>query len=485
MIHAELAEFFPTPRDVIHKLIAPVYDRLMKAETTLLEPSAGKGDILDLIAAQRHGQTCARLYAMELRREFRYILAQKGYDVIGDDFLAPFPARHIDVVIMNPPFSNGDEHLLKAWEIVAAGGVVVCLLNAETVNNPYTARRQQLKTILDQYGTVTALGACFKHAARPTDAEIVLVVLKKPAQTENLFDGLKFERARMESEGAFTTAELANTNLFAALVAQHDAAARALIERHRLSQAIAHYTRAVYTPGHSPTFPYDGLNTELDRLRDLFWAFIFDRTRIAAWTTTKVRKQFEQQRAVSMRLAFTLDNLIALLETLKENQVEIMKQCVVEVFDKITALHEKNTLHREGWKTNKSWMVARKIIVPKGVSYEPKFDSWSTCTYDQSFFEDLDKACCFLDGKPYDTLRQYHDLGSSKWIVPEFCTISDAIYRHVRENALNWDQPFDSGFFTIRIYKKGTVHLVFKDPSLWQRFNQAAADGKCWVGPGY
>ena len=30
-------------------------------------------------------------------------------------------------------------------------------------------------------------------------------------------------------------------------------------------------------------------------------------------------------------------------------------QCVSDVFDKATAYHEKNVIHTEGWKTNKSW----------------------------------------------------------------------------------------------------------------------------------
>ena len=46
--------------------------------------------------------------------------------------------------MMNPPFSEGDKHLLKALELMKNGGQVVCLLNAETLKNPYSNSRKEL-----------------------------------------------------------------------------------------------------------------------------------------------------------------------------------------------------------------------------------------------------------------------------------------------------------------------------------------------------
>ena len=41
-------EFYPTPKEVIQKMIAP-YEKNM-SRLTILEPSAGKGDIIDYIS---------------------------------------------------------------------------------------------------------------------------------------------------------------------------------------------------------------------------------------------------------------------------------------------------------------------------------------------------------------------------------------------------------------------------------------------------
>lgn len=44
--------------------------------------------------------------------------------------------------------------------------------------------------------------------------------------------------------------------------------------------------------------------------------------------------------------------------------------------------------------------------------------------------------------------------------------------------------PIDSTFFKMRGFKKGTLHIDFKDLDLLAKFNQAAAKGKKWLGDG-
>lgn len=52
---------------------------------------------------------------------------------------------------MNPPFSQGAKHLLKALALQSNGGMVLCILNAETIKNPYTNERMALKQKLNEY----------------------------------------------------------------------------------------------------------------------------------------------------------------------------------------------------------------------------------------------------------------------------------------------------------------------------------------------
>jgi hypothetical protein len=64
---------------------------------------------------------------------------------------------------MNPPFENGDQHFLKAWDIMRNGDIV-CLLNAETLKNPYSERRKTvLKIIEDNNGTIEYIQDAFAN----------------------------------------------------------------------------------------------------------------------------------------------------------------------------------------------------------------------------------------------------------------------------------------------------------------------------------
>ena len=51
------------------------------------------------------------------------------------------------------------------------------------------------------------------------------------------------------------------------------------------------------------------------------------------------------------------------------------------------------------------------------------------------------------------------------------------------EQAINPNErQAESTFFRMRYFKKGTLHLEFKDDALWERFNLVACQGKGWLG---
>jgi len=373
MTDPTVAEFFPTPPDVIRKLVAPVYDQVRRG--FVLEPSAGKGDILDYLketmqVSQDH------LYAIEANPELQYVLAGKGYRVLDSDFLAFNEPYHVDVILMNPPFSNGVDHALKAWEVVAPGGTVVCLLNAETLRNTYTAKRQLLASLVSTSGHSTDLGRAFAGSARDTDVDVVMIVLHKPeAARLGYMDGVDFETEAAPDEAQFGASPLAHRDTLEALVAQYNAAVRLTLERREIERQFDFYMRGVV----SRPAERQPLNVELAEIKAAFWGYIFERTRLGSVATSQFRAEFEQMRQHNASMAFTVDNVMALLHILMDNRDDIVTRCIVDVFDKVTALHEKNTVHVEGWKTNKAHRINRKIIVPWGVSYD-RF-GWSFAHY--------------------------------------------------------------------------------------------------------
>ncbi len=100
------AEFYPTPPDVIEKMM----DGEVIKGKTILEPEAGKGDIVEYLL----NNSAATILAVEKHADLRAIL-EKKCTVIGHDFMLiqSHQVSHIDMIVMNPPFSVDDRHILQ------------------------------------------------------------------------------------------------------------------------------------------------------------------------------------------------------------------------------------------------------------------------------------------------------------------------------------------------------------------------------------
>ena len=93
------------------------------ARKTILEPSAGKGDILDYIQDNQSPYIKSTLLCMEIEPELVSILQDKDYKVIGSDFLNDPIYYNVDYIFMNPPFDKGATHLLRAWDTIKNGTI--------------------------------------------------------------------------------------------------------------------------------------------------------------------------------------------------------------------------------------------------------------------------------------------------------------------------------------------------------------------------
>lgn len=466
--------FFPTPAPVIDRMIRPLlqeYGSLRYMPSfQVLEPSAGKGDIVDRLV-NVYGANKEQVFCIEQNEELRMILTGKGYRVIDADFLAYADRFAFDLILMNPPFDDGAAHLLKAWEVMRSGRIV-CLLNAETIRNPYTKERQVLKTLIDAFGEVEDIGQAFKQAERSTDVEVVIVRLCKETRDELPgFDGSGMEFDGKVNEAEFTANPLAHPNIIQSLVEQYNQAARLTAEIHALGSQYRFYTRGIIDTALEDKKAAPSLNAALTELKAQFWRYIFKKTKIGQATTSQFRQKFETFAEQTAQLAFSEANIMNVLALFFQNHEQIIQECILDVFDKATAYHEKNQVHTEGWKTNKSWKLNKRIIMPNGVVHEPRWDGWSLPWKREDFFKDIDKALCFIAGKKFEDIRGVYA----------------AIEEHLRSigRGVAYDDVFESEFFRVRVFKKGTVHLDFKDLDLLARFNIAAAEGKGWLGAGY
>lgn len=98
-------EFYPTPPELIAEMLSCTDQ---DGINTILEPSAGKGNIIKYPRQQegRYGRKTPDIDAIEISPEPRHILKGQEMRVVHDDFLTYEIFKRYDLVAMNPVFSE-------------------------------------------------------------------------------------------------------------------------------------------------------------------------------------------------------------------------------------------------------------------------------------------------------------------------------------------------------------------------------------------
>ena len=473
------AEFYPTPTAVIHQMLA----RVSKDARHFLEPSAGKGDIARAVCPEHERYHRRTMDCIEANPDLAAVLTSKGFAVVGHDWLDYSGVCYYDAIVMNPPFSNADDHLLKAWDFLHSGEIV-CLLNAETIRNLHTAARKRLAGVIERHGDVEFLGDVFSTAERKTGVDVAMVYLKKTSED----DGLDlWERSGEEKEAKGDIGGEAN------MLAIRDSLGNMQhyydMANEEMLKGLKHLRKAsAYMAANGAGFSSDEFGKIAGLARDNLndaraefarkhrrnaWVQVFDKMEFRKWLDKKQTDEFVRDIEKNANIPFTKANIQGTLENVFLQRGKLFEKSVANVFDELTRYFKGNTNHTEGWKTNDGYKVNTKIVFPYGCYFEDKYGHSFRMAYGHGgidIYSDLDRVLCVLDGKDF----------------AECHTIRQAMERKFDILGRNVKAPFDntteSRYFNIKFYKKGTVHLTFKDRHLWQRFNQTAAKGKNWIG---
>lgn len=497
-------DFYPTPKSVIRKMLAPYLlthpdgDRFLYQMSGLqiLDPSCGKADILDFLKEECKVNT-ANLYAIEQDPDLVHIIQSKGYKVIANDFLEYTGDHHFDCIIANPPYSCGDTHLLYMWEILYSGDIT-CLLNAETIRNPFSEKRKLLAKLIQDHGSVEFIGQVFTDAERKTGVDSCIVRLKKKAEPR--FD-FKFENITKETAFDFSEKiagnDMAISDLTGALIRSYHKTKEAFVNYMKAKKELEFYSKGLigantriltlaetaHTDGKTDSARF---NYFVDSIKLESWKAILDKLNIQKYLTNSVLKNFNEFAKNQGALDLTKENIHALIMMIVQNRDTIMTQAVLDVFDIFTKYHKENREHVEGWVTNESWIVGQKVILPYYIEmgysghYNIRYQRWDE-------FRDIEKVLCYLTGISYDEIGQEINKSPSweqkKNHEKEYkrTGMREAITK-VKIGSTTWEE---SEFFWVRCYKKGTLHIKWKDESLRARFNQIACQGKFNLGYSY
>lgn len=182
VLNYEIPGFFPTPPAVINDMLAAaqLHDGL-----TILEPSAGMGDIADAI---REACKPSFIHVGEWNHDLGKILKLKGYPLVTTDFLE-FDGGPYKRIIQNPPFGKhptieGDmveiDHIRKAYALLAEGGRLISLSSPAPLQRNQK-KAEEFRAWLDDVGAeIRELpDGAFKKAKRSTGVKVFMIIIDK------------------------------------------------------------------------------------------------------------------------------------------------------------------------------------------------------------------------------------------------------------------------------------------------------------------
>lgn len=496
-------DFYPTPQSVIEQMMAGV-DLLDKK---VLEPSAGSGNIVDYL--KLYG---ADVTACEINDKLAQIVSSKCR-FLKPDFMQvrADEISHLDMIVMNPPFSADERHILHAWEIAPEGCEIISLCNWNTICNDSYSYRKQLKKVIDDHGNSQNLGEVFAGAERTTNASIGLVRLFKPRTSEQTeFEGYfdMTEEEERQENGIMAYSEVRNiVNRYVGAVRMFNEVVESSERMNQLINPIsnglnikfgAHYT------GRDNIYHSVDRDTFKKQLQKSAWKSVFAKMNMGKYVTQRVISDLNAFIEKQSNVPFTVTNVYKMIEMIAGTHVSRLNSVLVEAFERICGYSHQNSTGGEGWKTNSDYKVNRRFIHP--YVCDSGYNGMVHIRHDRfEQFDDIVKALCLLTGQKYEDqislysffqLRYKIQNGEGKFLTgydnwdSDYERLKNRLDRFkdkedykIVDTGQEWGKWGEWGFFRVRGYKKGTMHFEFKDEKVWELFNRKVAEIKGWSLP--
>lgn len=482
MFYTDNKDFYPTPKSLFRHLM----DGTRYLGGRILEPSAGKGDMVTYIEELTGSRDSYYIDAIESDTRLVNTLIGQGIDVVWNDFLTYETYKEYDYIIMNPPFSNGVDHVLKAFELAEnqlTSCVIYAILNKQTIDNAYSNKRQDLLRKLDEHkAKIRYVKHAFVHAERKTDVEVALinVIVEKKGAGKSIYDSIPFYASQDNKDDALSTAlstfvkdnEIAdNLNDIERYVLEYETACEVTKEAYeamRNKESFFSYIGSVNKREGDVSSPFsyvtskeytsNDLNSELDRIRSAYWALILDTDEFKELLTNEAIAKLNRQMNAANRMEINLTNIKMLLIALGANRTNMLIESIVAIFERITRYHmnqySTNIHYYDGWKTNDAYRINKKIIIP----INGEFTSWDfseeygRINLDaRNFIDDLVKAFQLIDPR----------------FNNEFETISP--------------QEFENELLRFRMFKNGNIHVWFNDLNALNKLNYICGQHFAWI----
>lgn len=549
--------FYPTPKSVAYQLFDMIDTQLIHE---VLEPSAGKGDLLKSFGCYKnekyqeslaekgvnkkdYNNASCNVDAIEfdpnlrgiLNYEFcgqrvqefnnkmyeisqnrRYLWKEDDYEgltdeqitelkqlkeevkerstyvhvkIIHNDFMTFVSKKHYDLILMNPPFANGDEHLMKAIQMQSEnGGKILCILNAETLLNLYSNKRKFLMNTLNNLGAkIRFVDNGFSGAERQTDVRVALIYIDIPEPEHHSEIYEKFQKAKeyRESTGD-NSSKLTTTNFLEDLIAQYNEEMElglALIDefnallpylnRNVVGDAGNYSNLSLKVGNEAVGYTDSPKNKFVNLTRHKYWTSLLNNEKFTGMLTKNLKDKYSSMISKFAEYDFTMFNIQALMNDMNSGLRDGIEKTILDLFDKMSAKFayipemESNIHLYNGWKTNKAHKVGKKVILPcNGAFSDWKWDKNPLNVYNcVELLSDMQKALNCLDGGQTDDINLNVAITKAR---------DECNYKKI-----------DTKYFYVTFYKKGTMHCVWKNEELLKRFNIYVSKRRNWFPPCY
>lgn len=469
-------EFYPTPSKLVKRMLEDIDWHTVRS---VLEPSAGSGNIVEEVLHKLKAINYNRyskdekkydIDCIELDQNLRYILQGKGFRVVHDDFLTYESYKRYDVIVLNPPFSNGDKHVLKCLDLIKNGGYLSAIINAETLKNPYSSSRKDLVRKLNELNaSIEYLQEEFVEAERSTKVEIALIKLRleKTKDDSLIINNLKQEE-QYKVKNQYNSNALINGDFIQGIIEQYNFEVKAGIKLINEYENLQPMILKSFKDTDSPILklsvdvsryePSDTLvNAYIKKVRYKYWEALFNNPQFTSLLTTNLLYEYRDKITELQDYDFSYYNIKEIQLQMSQNLIKGVEDTILKLFEEFSYKHSwyaetsSNIRYFNGWKTNKAWMVNNRVILC--------LSAYSSITdrldYTYKFYEKL---------KDIQRIFDYLDGGKTE----ETADLKEILDKAQKEGQT---KNITCKYFKISTFKKGTTHLTFTNEELLKKFN--------------
>lgn len=481
-------DFYPTPNEVLDMM--QIDCRGLK----VLEPSAGKGNIIDYLK----DNGAKEIFYCEINKDLAKVCDNKA-KFLKSNFLEVRAEQisHIQLIVMNPPFSEWKKHIEHAYNIAPDGCTIISLCNTDSIK--YIAKNSEIGNVIKNHSNIYDFGQVFKTAERQTNVEISCIHIFKPNyNNESTFEGfyMEVEEDINIEQGLISYDEIqAYVNSYMGALKTFDKVIDISNELHSTCSIFGLKNQLSYSVVYGEHITSkDMFAKELQRVA---WKKIFAKMNMDKYLTKGVIANINKFIENQTNVPFTRRNIFKMIEIIIGTKEQSFNTALVEAIDNFTKYTDENRYGVEGWKTNSGHLLNKKFIIPYAVT--TKFGGGMGSAYNSNLerLDDLIKVLCNITGNNYSNYENTHEffyqykIKNKTGKVLDYSQNIDSISRKHQENTDNifenipktFGEWYDFGFFEIKGFKKGTMHLKFKDENVWWLLNKRYGEIKGFTLP--